>query len=164
MGVLDIVLPLSALLCALVAGFVLAFASVVMPGIQALNDREFLRAFQVMDLVIQRNQAVFMLVWVGSVVAMVTAVALSFRYLAGTNLLLLLLSAATYLLGVQLPTVTINIPLNNGLQRLALDSLIDSDISEARVRFEDRWIKWNRIRTIFAVLACALLLALLFRL
>ena len=56
MGVVQIALILAAFLCSLVAGFLFAFAIVIMPGIGSLNDREFLRAFQVMDRVIQNNQ------------------------------------------------------------------------------------------------------------
>ena len=52
----QIVLILATLLCSLVAGFLFAFATVVMPGIKTLNDREFIRAFQVIDGVIQNNQ------------------------------------------------------------------------------------------------------------
>lgn len=164
MGVFELVLVLSALLCALVAGFVFAFASVVMPGIQTLNDRDFLRAFQVIDRVIQRNQPVFMLVWVGSVIAIVSAVLLSFWHMSGSDRLLLILATATYLLGVQLPTATVNVPLNNGLHKLDLYSATDAAISQARNRFESRWTKWNSIRTTLAVLASALLIFLLLRL
>ena len=42
----QIVLILATLLCSLVAGFLFAFAIIVMPGIKTLNDREFIRAFQ----------------------------------------------------------------------------------------------------------------------
>ena len=78
--------------------------------------------------------------------------------------LLLMVAGSTYLFGVQLPTATINVPLNNWLQKLELDSLGDSEIHEARVRFEDLWIKWNLIRTILAVSTTALLIFLLLRL
>lgn len=57
--IFQISLGLATLLCSLVAGFLFSFAIVVMPGISDLNDREFLRAFQVMDRVIQNNQPVF---------------------------------------------------------------------------------------------------------
>ena len=50
----------------LVAGFVFAFAVVVMPGLGTLPDRDFLRAFKRVDGVIQDNQPLFILVWVGS--------------------------------------------------------------------------------------------------
>jgi uncharacterized membrane protein len=51
----QIVLALAALLCSLVSGFLFAFAVVIMPGIRNLGDREFLRAFQAIDGVIQRG-------------------------------------------------------------------------------------------------------------
>ena len=71
MGIFQIALILATLLCSLTAGFVLAFAVVVMPGIRSLNDREFIRAFQVIDRVIQNRQPIFVLVWIGSIVALV---------------------------------------------------------------------------------------------
>lgn len=45
----------STLLCALVTGFVFTYAVVVMPGLARLADKEFIRAFQVTDEVIQNN-------------------------------------------------------------------------------------------------------------
>jgi uncharacterized membrane protein len=92
-----------------------------------------------------------------------TSAVLSFWHLAGVDHLLLVLAAAIYLLGVQLPTATINIPLNNQLQKLDIDAVNDAAISDARVRFEERWVKWNRIRTALAVLASALLIVLALR-
>ena len=76
MGIFEIALILATFLCSLVAGLLFAFASVVMPGIRSLNDREFIRAFQVIDGVIQNNQPLFVLVWIGSVVALVTSAVL----------------------------------------------------------------------------------------
>lgn len=164
MVVFETALVFSTLLCALVAGFVFAFASVVMPGIQGLHDRDFLRTFRAIDLVIQRNQPSFMLVWLGSVLTLLVTVVLGFWHLVGVDRLQLIVAAAIYLFGVQLPTATINVPLNNRLQKLDLDSLSDSDIGEARVLFEGRWIKWNRIRTILAVLSSVMLMVLALRL
>ena len=68
-----LLLILATLLCALVAGLLFAFAVVTMPGIRRLSDREFIRAFQVMDDVIQKNQPIFMLVWLGSAALMLVA-------------------------------------------------------------------------------------------
>lgn len=164
MDLFEISLAVSMLLCALVAGFVFAFASVVMPGIQSLNNRDFVRAFRAMDGVIQRNQPLFLLVWVGSVVALLISLVLGFGYLRGIEHLMLIAAAAVYLLGVQLPTATINIPLNNWLQELNPDSASDTELQAARNRFERRWVRWNRIRSVFAALASTLLIVLLLRL
>ena len=163
MTFLSIVLILAALLCALVAGFLFAFAVVVMPGIGRLGDDGFIRAFQVMDGVIQRNQPVFMLVWVGSVAAVVAAVALGIGELDAVGHVLLILAATLWIFGVQLPTLAINVPLNNRLQRLAADALAPADATSARKAFEARWNRWNLIRTVLACVASVLLMALLLR-
>ena len=146
------------------AGFLFAFAVVAMPGIGRLNDREFIRAFQVMDGVIQNNQPLFILVWVGSVVALVTSAVLGIGQLDGAARLLIIFAALAYLFGVQLPTVTTNIPLNNRLQTLDVDAMNETMHEAARKDFEPRWNRWNSIRAAFASLASALLMILLFRL
>ena len=70
MAFFPILLIVAIVLCSLVAGLVFAFAVVVMPGIRTLDDGSYLRAFQLMDGVIQGNQPLFILMWVGSIVAM----------------------------------------------------------------------------------------------
>ena len=142
MGIFQIILILATFLCSLVAGFLFAFAVVTMPGIRILNDREFIRAFQVMDRVIQNNQPIFMLVWVGSVVALVASVVLGIGQLDGAGRLLFILAVLAYFLGVQLPTVTINIPLNNKLQTLDVDAMNETSQKIARKDFEPRWNLW----------------------
>ena len=59
-------LLVSTLLCALVTGFIFTYAVVVMPGFAKLDDRDFIRAFQVTDGVIQNNQPLFMPGWARS--------------------------------------------------------------------------------------------------
>lgn len=163
-GIFQIALILATFLCSLVAGLLCAFAIVVMPGIRSLNDREFIRAFQVMDRVIQNNQPIFLLVWVGSVVALVTSAVLGIWQLYGAELLLIIFAALTYLLGVQLPTFTINIPLNNKLQTLDVDAMNEKTQKATRKDFEPRWNLWNSIRAAIASLSSVLLIILLFRL
>ena len=132
-----------------------------MPGIGRLSHREFIRAFQVMDRIIQDNHPLFGLVWIGSVVALVALAALGITQLEGVPRLLIICAAMAYLIGAQLPTVTINIPLNNRLQTLDVDT-IDATTQEAeRQHFEPRWNRWNAIRTAFASLASAQLTVLL---
>ena len=157
-------LILATLLCSLVAGFVFAFAVVVMPGTSTLSDGDFLRAFQVIDRVIQRNQPLFLLVWMGSAIALLASAALGFGQLDGTGRLLLGTAAVVYLFGVQLPTITINIPLNNKVQALEIEAMDEPALAVARQEFEPRWNRWNTIRTILATLVSVLLLVLLLRL
>lgn len=151
----------SALLCSLVAGFLFAFAVVIMPGIGNLGNREFVRAFQEIDGVIQRGQPLFGLVWLGSAVALVAGLVLGVGQLAGTEKILLITAAGLYLLGVQAPTFTVNVPLNNTLQALKVADASDAALASARQAFEARWNLWNSVRTVMATLAVAILLVLL---
>ena len=157
-------LVLAAFLCSLVAGFLFAFAVVAMPGLQHLNDREFIRAFQGIDRVIQDNQPIFMFVWVGSVAALIAAAVLGLGHVDGSGRLLLLFAVLVYLLGVQGPTMAVNVPLNNRLQALDVDTLDEKAQRAARADFEPRWNRWNGIRTVLSSLTAALLMILLFSL
>lgn len=158
------VLVVATLLCSLVAGLVFAFSLVVMPGIKSLNDREFIRAFQVIDGIVQNNQPVFVTVWVGSVVTAIVATGLGFSQLEGTSRLLLIAALLIYMLGVQFSTFTINVPLNNKLQTLKVDAMDATSLKAARLHFEPRWNRWNTSRTAFASLTAVLLMVLLLRL
>jgi uncharacterized membrane protein len=79
MDVLDISLILSILSCSLVAGFIFTYEIVVMPGLSNLNNRDFLRAFQVTDAIIQNKQPLFMFTWVGSILAVLANERLKFE-------------------------------------------------------------------------------------
>lgn len=163
MEIFQLTLLVATFLCTLVAGFVFAFAVVVMPGLRTLRDGEFLRAFQVMDRVIQSNQPVFMLVWIGSVVALLATAALGLGRLDWTGRVLVIAAVLVYLLGVQLPTATINIPLNNTVQALAIADMDETAQAAARREFESRWNYSNSTRTVLASLVSILLMILLLR-
>ena len=74
MDFLDISLIFSILSCSLVTGFIFTYAIVVLPGFSKLDDKEYLRAFQVTDEVIQNNQPLFMLTWIGSIISVLGAI------------------------------------------------------------------------------------------
>lgn len=155
---LSVVLILSALLCSLVSGFVLLFAIVVMPGIGSLRNSDFLRAFQVVDKVIQDNQPIFLFVWLGSAAALVVTAVLGFWQLDAAPRALTIVATVLYLLGVQAPTISINIPLNNRVQSLDLDTLDEKSLADERQVFEARWNRWNVIRTVVSCVVSVLLL------
>jgi uncharacterized membrane protein len=163
MTVFQAVLISAAFLCSLVAGLLFAFAAVVMPGIRRLDNGDFIRSFQVMDRVIQNNQPLFILVWVGSVMALLTAAVLGFWELRGMDRLLLIVAEVVYLLGVQLPTITINVPLNNELQKVDVSTMEETTRKRSRDDFEPRWNRWNVIRAACASLTSVLLALLLLR-
>jgi uncharacterized membrane protein len=150
------------LLCGLTTGLVFAFTVVVMPGIRTLPDRNFLQAFKAMDRVIQNNDPLFLFAWAGSVVALIAAAVVHVPELDGLPRLFLLGAVAVYLVGVQLPTVVVNVPLNNQLQAADLPALDAAELQRARSAFEPRWVWWNAFRTVAATVTTAMLLAVLY--
>ena len=161
MNTFNISLLVATFLCAITAGLLFAFAVVVMPGLRSLSDRDFLRAFKVMDRVIQQNEPRFLIVWAGSVLSLLMALVAGVGVLAGTGRLILIGAATLYLLCVQLPTIAVNVPLNNRLQALNLDDLDTTALRGARDAFEGRWNYWNAVRTVFACISVFALLLLL---
>ena len=142
MSLFAVVLLVSTVLCALVTGFVFTYAVVVMPGLSKLGDREFIRAFQVTDQIIQNNHPVFMAVWAGSilsvVVTMVTALWGRLALQGGLQV-----TGAVYLIGVQGITVLVHLPLNNQLQNVRVDEMDSASLHEQRELFEARWTSFN---------------------
>ena len=164
MELFPLVVLVAAALCGLVAGFLFGFAVVAMPGLKNLSDREFIRAFQVMDRVIQDRQPLFMLVWLGSVVALLAALVMGLLQPDGFTRGLLIAAAALYLLGVQVQTARVHIPLNNEIQTVDVEAIGETEQKQARERFEARWNRSNQIRTAIAFVTMLLLLLVLMRL
>ena len=161
MDILDISLIFSILTCCLVTGFIFTYAVVVMPGLSKLNDKEFLRAFQVTDGIIQNNQPLFMLAWVGSIIAILSLILIAIVFIGISKTWLIVLVGVVYLLGVQGITISIHIPLNNHIQQLNIDELNEQNLSEERKKFEKKWNNFNIIRTLIAFSISAMLLLIL---
>jgi uncharacterized membrane protein len=102
-------------------------------------------------------------VWIGSVLSLTGAAVFGLSALAGADRMLLIVAALVYLLCVQLPTATVNIPLNNELQKLDSSTMSETMQRRARDDFERRWNRWNAIRAACASLTSILMLILLVR-
>lgn len=164
------ILLIAVFLCNIVFGEMLVFQTVVMPGIAKLDDGAYLRAFQVIDGIIQDNEPIFVFVWIGSVVAIViTAICgvvlsdvvdstddvLNTWQLAG-------LMAATFLwLVCQKVTFGINVPLNNRVKLLDVARMKSEEKALERSHFEPTWLKWHGRRTVLFALSSFYLLVLL---
>ena len=157
----DASLIVSALSCGLVTGFILTYAIVVMPGLAKLTDKNFLRAFQVTDEIIQNNQPLFMLIWIGSIISVITTTFTSIVYVGFPDASLTLLVCFIYLVGVQGVTIIIHIPLNNHVQKLQVDKLDDRTANQERSVFEARWNKFNYMRSSISFFVCLAFLVIL---
>ena len=141
----------STLSCVLVTGFVFTYAVIVMPGLAKLTDKEFIRAFQVTDELIQNNQPIFMIVWVGSVISVISTLIVSLMGPYSVETVLVIIAGFVYLLGVQGLTVLVHLPLNRRIQTVNVEEWDASALREERLLFETRWIRFNWIRTLIGL-------------
>ena len=161
MDLLDVALIFSILSCSLVGGFIFTYAIVVMPGLSSLRDKDFLRAFQVTDAIIQDNQPLFIFTWVGSMVAMFMMIVVSSVRVELAEAWPIVLISVAYLVGVQGITEAFHIPLNNHIQNLIIEDLNDETLADERLKFEAKWNFFNYIRTGIALSVSFLLLIIL---
>ena len=161
MDFLDFILIPSVILCALVTGFIFTYAIVVMPGFSKLSDKEFIKAFQVTDEVIQNNQPLFMITWIGSIISILLTIIVATATTGLSNSWLIILVGVIYLLGVQGVTIVIHLPLNNHIQKMNIDKMTDKDLGEERRKFQKKWNFFNNIRTSVAFLVSVTLILIL---
>ena len=161
MNFIDILLILSILLCSLVTGFIFTYAIVVMPGLSKLKDKEFIRAFQVTDEIIQNNQPIFMLIWVGSIISVLSLIISSVIIIGISESLLTIIIGTIYLFGVQGVTIGIHLPLNNQIQKVNTEELDDQKLHEESLNFEKKWNFFNNIRTTIALFITLMFIVIL---
>jgi len=102
-----------------------------------------------------------MVIWLGTVPVLLASTVLEIWQLEGLNRAILVVACGIHIFGVQVPTVRINVPLNNYLQSQHLDKMNESEFLATAELFESRWLRWNTILAVIATLTSVLLLLLL---
>jgi uncharacterized membrane protein len=123
-----------------------------MPGLSKLDDKEFIKAFQVTDGIIQNNQPIFILIWVGSIISVVSTIIISIFTLGILEGWKIIFVSLVYLIGVQAITIIIHLPLNRRIQKIDINSTNLQSLNEERKNFETKWNYFNNIRTVIAFL------------
>ena len=121
-----------------------------MPGLGRTDDRTFVGAFQSIDRAV--INPLFIATFVGALVF--TGVAALLHLGAdGRAALPWIVAALLLYLMTFLITITINVPLNDGIKAAGSPGRID-DLAAVRARFsEARWIRWNLVRTVTTTVA-----------
>ena len=161
MDILDISLFFSILLSALVTGFILTYAIVIMPGLSNLDDKEFIKAFQVTDGIIQNDQPIFIVIWIGSIVSVLSTIITSILCLGILDAWLIIFVSVVYLLLVQGITILIHLPLNKSIQNIDINSSNSETLSKTRKSFETKWNYFNNVRTVVAFFVVLIFLSIL---
>ena len=152
MKISEIILAITAVLTALVAGLFYAWSVSITPGLLRVSDSEYVSAMQSTNRAIQNP--VFFAAFFGAQILL--PVCLFLFYGQGARFWLLLGAFVIYAAGVMGVTICGNVPLNNQLDRFEMQTASAREISNARKNYETVWNNLNTVRTISSTLAITL--------
>ena len=147
------------LLIGAIAGFFYAYSVSVIWGLDASDPATAIRAMQAINASV-RNAA-FAPAFFGTPVAAVLAAVMWLAAGRRGPALLLAGAALLYVAGAFLPTLWVNVPMNEALARLA----VPAGTEEARATWtawSSPWLAWNHLRTVASLTALLLAGAALF--
>jgi len=151
-----IILILATLSTGIMAGIFFTWSNAVTTGLGRLSDLEYLNAFQSMNRTIL-NPTFFFAIF-GPVLLLPLSSYLQYKAAPNTLFWMLLAASLIYLIGVIVVTFTGNIPLNEILDKSALDGFSLQEGKSLRDNFENNWNSLNWIRTYSALGAFLLLI------
>ena len=135
------------------AGLFYAFSVAVMPGFDATKAECVIRVMQSINRKIQNPifLATFVLAPIAAAVTGGLLLALDQSWAA----VLSFLAAATYVLGAFVPTVVVNVPMNEALDAANVPSDAN-DAGKLWSAYSARWTRWNSARAVFSLLSLLL--------
>jgi len=155
-----LLLALAALACIVtlvltggIAGFFYAYSSTVMRGLDAVDPHHAIAAMQGINANV-RNAA-FAPAFFGTPIAAVTTGILFLLLRRRLAAVMMLLAAATYVAGAFLPTLLVNVPMNEALALVSLPRETESG-SQLWSAYSARWTWWNSLRTVFSMASLVL--------
>lgn len=152
-----IILTLTALTTALMAGLFFAYSCSVNPGLNRLSDAAYLAAMQSINRAIQNP--IFFAGFFGAAILLPFSTYRHYEPSPSGRFWLLLAATIIYLVGVLGVTVVGNVPLNEALDAVDLQSATAQEMAARRARFEQPWNRLNTVRTVSAIMAIVLVIS-----
>lgn len=152
MKMITVLLIITVVLTALIAGLFYAYSCSVVLGLGKLSDVEYLKAMQNINREILNP--VFFMSFMGTAILL----PVSTFFLRGEQpvFIFLLLATSAYLIGVFGVTVVGNVPMNDQLDQFDISGSTAEAIKQMRDNFENRWNFLNNIRAVFSVISITL--------
>jgi uncharacterized membrane protein len=149
------ILIISTLFSGLMAGLFYAWSISVTPGLAKINDGSYLQAFQAMNRAILNP--LFFIVIFGLVILLPLLSYLTFQSSISNQFWYVITATTLYFVGIMGVTIGGNVPLNNALEALQIESMTPEQMDEFRKSFESKWNRLNTIRTISSAITFLLL-------
>jgi uncharacterized membrane protein len=152
----NIILFLTALCSALMAGLFYSYTCSVTSGLKLLPNAEYIAAMQAINRAIQNP--LFFVSFFGILLLLPVCTYLQYSKPMITQFCLILSATIVYFAGVFAATIFGNIPLNNTLDKFNLLEASSDAINVQRHLFEVKWNTLNTIRTISSIASLALVI------
>lgn len=149
-----LLLQISILAYAIVAGVFLAFSDFIMRSLAATGGLGGVEAMKAINREVFRW--IFMTLFIGMAAASLAIAAYAWFWLDGPASVLIPLAALVYLIGCFGVTVAFNVPMNQALAGMELASDVTRDYWIET--YVPRWTFWNSVRAASATASAALLL------
>lgn len=156
MTIQNILLAITAVLTALIAGLFYAYSCSVNIGLAKLSDSQYIAAMQSINREIQNP--VFFISFMGTLLMLPISTFVQYKDGTMNGFWLLLTATILYCIGTFGVTIVGNVPLNEALDKFSLQSVTILQITEARTRFEIPWNRYHTIRTIASIIALLLVI------
>jgi uncharacterized membrane protein len=140
------ILTITTFFSGLMAGLFYAWSISVTPGLAKINNESYIRAFQSMNRAIL-NPA-FFIAFFGLVILLLFVSYTSYQSANSAQFWLIISATSLYIIGIMFVTIAGNIPLNNSLEVLNIDTMTAQQMETFRSGFEAKWNSLNMIRTI----------------
>jgi uncharacterized membrane protein len=151
-----ILIFVSAIASALVAGIFFAFSTFIMAALGRIPAEQGIAAMQSINVTV--INPLFMLAFMGTGVLCLMLIAGAYVRWDETGGKLILLASLIYLIGCIGVTMGFNVPLNNALAALQPAT---SEAAALWTRYLQEWTFWNHVRTIAPIVSAALFIGAL---
>ncbi|MCG6190058.1 anthrone oxygenase family protein [Maribellus maritimus] len=149
------ILIITIIFSGLMAGLFYSWSISVTPGLAKINNVSYLRAFQSMNRAI--INPLFFVVFFGLVILLPLLSYLSYQTSISNQFWYVIFATILYFVGIMGVTIGGNVPLNNALEALQIESMTPEQMDEFRKSFESKWNRLNLIRTISSTITFLLL-------
>jgi uncharacterized membrane protein len=150
----NITLVLAGILTALVTGLYFGYSVSVNGGLHRLNDSEYVKAMQSINVAIQNP--IFFVSFIGPLLLLPLATFLQ-GHTNSMQFALLLASSVLYIAGSFGVTMIGNVPLNQRIAKFDVTNAAGNEIAQARSGFEKSWNRLHTIRTLSSIAATVII-------
>ena len=141
----------SAIGCGLVAGLYFAFSTFIMTALGRIDQAAGISAMNAINVDILRS--LFMPFFLGTTLSSAALAGLAIFRWSEAGAAAMLVGGVLYVLGMFVVTMVFNVPLNDALAAVDLNSPAAATLW---TRYLSDWTFWNHVRTITSTVACAL--------